>query len=80
MQNDLKQLKQCVTCLSLLSPENNSSLAAPKDEHLPQLSLLELVNEHDSSLRLLLLSYKKGMLLIRHFASKKYMSISSQDF
>nr|ACL53293.1 unknown [Zea mays]ACL53731.1 unknown [Zea mays] len=43
-------------CLSLLLPENNSSLAAPKDEHLPQLSLLELVNEHDSSLRLLLLS------------------------
>ena len=79
MQNDLKQLKQCVTCLSLLSPENNSSLAAPKDEHLPQLSLLELVNEHDSSLRLLL-SYKKGMLLTRQFASKKYMSISSQDF
>jgi hypothetical protein len=50
-------LEKSTSCLWLVPPGGDPSLAAPKDEHLPQLSLLELVYEQDSSLCLLVLSY-----------------------
>jgi hypothetical protein len=38
------------------SPDDDPSLAAPKEEHLPQLSLFELVYEQHSSFCLFALS------------------------